>query len=237
MDYAQVIMNRPVIGKLGLNGLLAIAGIVGPIVLVVMDIIAATSSPGYSFIRDSISSLAWAKLGWVQTIGFLVIGLLIELFVAGLLFSIRGVRGFGLGIALIAIFGFGLLLVGAFHTDPANGPQTLEGQIHGFASKTIFWLFPLAVLLIAPSLRHDHYWRPLFVYTIGTAAFAVILMIASLWMPDKDSYFGLFERILVADEVLWLAITGLWLLRLSVKHSNRRRKAARRVNLFDSPST
>ncbi len=217
MAYAQMLMTRPIIGRLGMNGLLALAGIAGPIVLVVMDLTAALSSPGYSLVKDSISSLAWAPLGWVQTIGFLVIGLLVELFVAGLYFSIRGVRGFGFGVALLAFFGFGLLLIGAFHTDPSPTVTTFEGAIHGVVAKAIFWIFPVAALLIAPSLRKNPFWRPLFIYSVIAAAAAVGLMIASLWLPEENSRFGLFERILVADEVLWVEIMAIWLFGLSLR--------------------
>jgi Protein of unknown function (DUF998) len=217
MSYAANLMTRPIVGRLGLNGILALAGIAGPLVLVIMDSVAALATPGYSLIRDSISSLAWTKLGFVQTIGFLVIGLLVELFVAGLLFSIRGAKGFGFGIALIAVFGFGLLLVGAFHTDPAGGMHTLEGTIHGIVAKTIFWLFPAAALLIAPSLRKNPFWKSLFIYSIIASIVAVGLMISTLWMPEENSKFGLFERGLVADEILWVEIMAIWLFRLSLR--------------------
>jgi hypothetical protein len=78
------------------------------------NIIAAFSAPGYNPIRDSISSLAFTPMGWLHTIAFLAMGLLMEIFVAGLLFGIRGVRGLGLGVGLLVCFGFGLLLIAAF---------------------------------------------------------------------------------------------------------------------------
>jgi hypothetical protein len=219
MSQTQIILSKPILGKLSINSLLALAGIVGPLILVVTDFTAAFSDPNYNFIHDSISSLAWTRLGWIQTIGFLTIGLLVELFVAGLLFSIRGRKGFGFGITLLVFFGFGLLLIGAFHTDQAGGPHTMEGAIHGVAAKIIFWLFPLANLLITPSLRKSIYWKSLFVYSIAAAGLAIVLMISSVWLSDESGFFGLFERILVADEVIWVAIMAIWLLRLSLRPS------------------
>ncbi len=214
---SQNLLTRSVSGRLNVNSILALAGIAGPIILIITDLTVAFSDPGYNLVRHSISSLAWARLGWVQTIGFLAIGLLVEVFVAGLFFNIRGVRGFGSGIGLMACFGFGLLLVGAFHTDPAVGPRTIDGTIHGIAAKTIFWLFPFAALLIAPSLRKDPSWSPLFVYTIAAAVFAILFMISSLTLPPDLSWFGLFERVLVADEVIWVVVVAVWLLRLSLR--------------------
>jgi len=49
-----------ILGVLDAFGILALAGVVGPLVLVALDIAAAVSEPKYSLIRDSIS--AWADL-------------------------------------------------------------------------------------------------------------------------------------------------------------------------------
>jgi hypothetical protein len=216
MAQTQNITSRSIVGNISLNGFLALAGITGPILLVIADIIAGFSTPDYNYIQDSISSLAWTRLGWVQTIGFLAIGLLIELFVAGLFFTIRGVRGFGLGIFMLVLFGFGLLLIGAFHTDLPGGPHTIEGAIHGWTAKTIFWLFPIASFLIAPSLKKDPYWQPLFIYTLAAAIVSVFMMISSIWLPEESKWFGLFERILVADEIIWVEIMGIKLFKSSL---------------------
>lgn len=208
---------RSIIGPLNIYGVLALAGVVGPIVLIAADLVAAISAPSYNLIRDSISSLVWAPLGWLQTIGFLVIGLLVEVFVAGLLFSIRGRRGFGLGIGLLVAFGFGLLLIGAFHTDPVGGQHTIEGTIHGIASKVVFSIFPVASLLIALSLRKDTYWKRLFVHTLATSGLALALFVGWLSLPDRLSWFGLYERILVANTVIWVEIMAVRLLSLSLR--------------------
>jgi hypothetical protein len=191
------------------------------LILIFTDLSVALSDPGYNYLRHSISSLAWANLGWVQTLGFLAIGLLTECFVAGLYFSIDGRRGFGRGIALLACFGFGLLMIGAFHTDHAVGPQTSDGIIHGLTAKFIFWVFSASVLLIAPTLRKDPRWKPLFVYSIVTAVLSIGFMINSIWMPPDFAWFGLFERILVGVEIVWVEIMAIWLLRLSLKDSQK----------------
>lgn len=76
---------RSIIGPLNIYGLLALAGVVGPIVLIIANLIASFSVSDYNPIRDSISSLAWTPMGWLQSIGFLAIGLLVEVFAVGLL--------------------------------------------------------------------------------------------------------------------------------------------------------
>jgi hypothetical protein len=202
--------------RLGIKLIFALAGIIGPIILIATDFSLGLTVPGYSFLKNSISSLAWTPWGWLQTMGFMAIGLLIELFVAGLLFSIKGSRGFGFSIIVLMFFGFGLLLVGGFHTDAVEGVTTLEGAIHIWSAKCVFWLFPVAVLLMAPTLRKEPYWRPVFFYSIGAASFAIIFMISSLLIPEDFTWFGLFERILVADEIIWVLVMAVRLLRLTL---------------------
>jgi hypothetical membrane protein len=113
-----------ILGMLDAFGILALAGMVGPLVLVALDIAAAVSEPKYSLIRDSISALGLTSLGWIQTIGFVIFGLLVEIFTAGLFLNIRRRHLFDLGIGLLTFFGFGLALIGLFRTDPIGALPT-----------------------------------------------------------------------------------------------------------------
>jgi len=211
----EKVKSRSIIGPLSICNILALAGLVGPSIFIITDLTAAISQPGYSPIRDSISSLAWSPMGWLQTIGFIIVGLLVEVFAAGLFFSMCGGRGFGLGISLLVFFGFGLLLIGAFHTDPIGGQQTIEGLIHSVAAKATFFIFPIASISIAFSLRKDSRWKGFLLHTAVTSSLAMALVIGHLWLPDELSWFGLYERILVANTVVWVAIIAIHCLRLS----------------------
>jgi len=212
-----------IFGPFSIYGLLALAGVVAPVIFIITNLIAAFSLyPDYNFIRDSISSLAWTPLGWVQTIGFMTMGLLIEAFFIGLLLSIRGgcIRGwwgFRLGAGILVFFGFGVLLAGAFHTDPVGGPHTVEGTIHGVVAGVVFWLFPIAGLLIASCLRKEPNWEDLFIYTIIASVLALALLIVRVMLPSELSWFGLWERILALDELIWVEIVAIRLLRLSLR--------------------
>jgi len=211
--------KKPLLKRLNTHSALAVSGMTGPLVLVATDMVAAFTCTGYSLVQHSISRLALTPLGWVQTIGFLAIGLLVEIFVAGLLFNIRGVRGFHLSIAMLVFFGFGMLLIGAFHTDPSDYPNTIEGIIHWSTALAVFWLFPVAILIIAPSLKNDPNWSNLYVYTIVAGIVALGLVIALMFMRAQISWFGLYERILVANIVIWVEIAAIRLFRISLNRA------------------
>jgi hypothetical membrane protein len=205
----------PFFGWLKIHGFLSMAGIMGPLLLLGAEIVVLPSVANYSPVRDSISILAWTGLGWIESFTFLITGLLLEVFAAVLLLGIRGRRGFNLGILLLTLSGFGLVLVGAFRTDIPNYTQTIGGTIHGIAANTTFILLPVAILLIAPSLKRDAYWRSLFPYSIATAVFALIwIFIYRVWMPAEQGWFGLYERILAGAEIIWVEVMAMWLLRL-----------------------
>jgi hypothetical membrane protein len=210
----QNMIGSPLFGWLKLYGLLVLAGIAAPLLLLVSELVILPSAVGYSLVRDSISSLAWAGMGWVQNVSFLTTGLLVEGFAAILLLGVPRARGLDLGIALLACSGFGLILLGAFRTDTPNILPTFDGTIHGIAANTTFVLLPLAGLFIAPSLRKNPHWKPLFAYSIATAVFALIwIAIYRLFLPSELTWFGLYERILAIDEVLWVELMAIWLLR------------------------
>ena len=207
---------------LDMRGILALAGVAGPLVLVLADVIAAVSQPDYDFVRDSISSLALTSMGWIQTIGFMAIGLLIEIFAAGLYLNMRRKAGFGISITLLAFFGFGLLLIGAFRADPVGGAITVEGDIHVAASKSVLWLFFFAVVLLLPSLKGDPFWQAMFNYTYITSLFSLGLVFGYPLLPEKLSWFGLYERVLIGNALVWVEVLAIRLLMLSIR---RKREA------------
>ena len=174
---------------LNIDSVPALVGIVGPIVVVVGDIAASLSTPGYSPIRDSVSSLALEPIGWLQSICFLAMGLLLEIFVAGLFFNIRRARGFHAGIILLALCGFVLMLIATFHMDHPGAPP-IDGTIHTIASYGLGLLFPIAILSLAPSLKSTPNWMSIFVYTLFAGVLAFGLIMGAL-LTEQAGWFGL----------------------------------------------
>ena len=202
--------------RLNINSVPALVGILGPIVVVVGDIAASLSIPGYSPIRDSISSLTLTPIGWLQSICFLAMGLLLEIFVAGIFFNIRRARGFHAGIGLLALCGFVLMLIAAFRMDAPGALHTTAGIIHTVASYGLGLLFPIAILSLAPSLKSTPNWKNIFVYTLvsGVLAFALII---GAFFTEQTGWFGLYERIIVANAIIWVEVVAIHFLRLLLR--------------------
>jgi MFS family permease len=199
--------------RLNVNSVPAIVGIVGPLVVIVGDLAASLSTPGYSLIRDTVSSLALTSIGWLQSICFLAMGLLLAIFAAGLFFNIHRARGFYAGIVLLALCGFVLMLIATFHMDAPGGPRTLDGKIHTMASYGLGLLFPIAILSFAPSFNSTAQWKSIFVYTIvaGILAFGLIM---GAFFVEPTSWFGLYERIIILNALIWVEVVAIHYLRL-----------------------
>jgi len=206
--------------------ILALAGIIGPLILLALDIDAAISDPKYSLIRDSISYLGLTSLGMLQTIVFVVLGLLVAIFTAGLFLNIRRRHLFDLGIVLLAFFAFGLVLIGIFRTDQIGAVSSVTGKIHVLAAYSVLGLFPVALALMLSSIKDDPRWYGMFRYTVVVGVLTFVLAIGRLFLPSQITWFGLYERVLVGNVVTWLEVAGIWLLILE----RRRRREAQKTN-------
>jgi len=201
--------------RLNINSVPAIVGIVGPIVVIVGDLAASLSTPGYSLVRDSVSSLALTGVGWLQSICFLAMALLLEIFVAGLFFNIRRARGFHAGIVLLAFEGFVLMLIATFHMDHPGAPP-IDGTIHTIASYGLGLLFPIAILSLAPSFKSTPNWKTIFVYTLIAGILALALIVGAFF-TEQRGWFGLYERIIIGNALVWVEVVAIHFLRLLLR--------------------
>ena len=201
--------------RLNINSVPAIVGIVGPIVVIVGDLAASLSTPGYSLVRNSVSSLALTSIGWLQSICFLAMGLLLEIFVAGLFFNIHRARGFHAGIVLLALCGFVLMLIATFHMDHSGAPS-IDGTIHTIASYGLGLLFPIAILSLAPSLKSTPNWKGIFIYTLIAGVLAFVLILGAL-LAEQRGWFGLYERIIILNALVWVEVVAIHFLRILLR--------------------
>ena len=142
-------------------------------------------------------------------------GLLLEIFVAGLFFNIRRARGFYAGIVLLALCGFVLMLIAAFHMGHPGAPH-IDGTIHTISSYGLGLLFPIAILSLAPSLKSTPNWTGIFVYTLIAGVLALALILGTL-LAEQRGWFGLYERIIILNALIWVEVVAIHFLRLLLK--------------------
>jgi hypothetical membrane protein len=202
--------------------LLAICGIIGPILFAIVVIILGLLRPGYDHITQSISELGEAggpNAIIMNTVGFALLGVLMIAFAFGLHRGINGGRGSKIGPALVALGGAALVMAGIFHCDPAGVDTPMVGITH-YVFMTIYaFAMILAPLAICPRLKRDRLWQSYVTYSLITvvvagaisALFVITVYVFDVFEPWK----GILQRVSMVVPPLWMEVVAIRLLRLS----------------------
>jgi len=220
--------ERSVKSKLALMKKLLYAGVIGPLLFIVVFLVEGITRPGYSVWRHYVSQLATGGGGWIQVINFLVCGSLMIAFAIGLRPALRGSRGSVGAPVLFGLFGAALLVAGIFVTDPALGypvgaaqVHTVHGMIHGLAGLAAFSLLAASGFVMAWHFASTPGTRRWAVYSAGIGILIVAFFIASTTVSTLDARgvwpnapTGFFQRIAIIGGWTWIAMLALHLRRV-----------------------
>src|SRR2546421_629435 len=163
---------------LSLTRILVLCGaIAGPLFIFIL-LIEDYSIPGYDPRIHLLSLLSLGAWGWVQIVNFVLAGALNLLYAVGLWRRLHPGPAGTFGPILIGAYGLGLVTVGIFTTDPANGfppgattptGPSWHGAIHALGAGLVF-LFLTAALAVFVRLffaRNERWWA---LYCLASAA-------------------------------------------------------------------
>lgn len=202
------------------NRLILCGALAGPLFIASFMVQGATRA-GYNPLRHPVSSLALGDGGWVQTLTFIVTGLLILAFAVGL-WRVRRAGGSTAGAVLVGIAGTGVLGAGLFVTDPLSGypPGTPDeliytpmGILHDVFSMLFFFGLPLAAVVFA---RRFFAWkRPGWaLYALASAVLFVGFFIPAgigfQQEPGLVDSAGALQRLSIVTGLIWLMLLA-WL--------------------------
>jgi hypothetical protein len=108
------------------------------------------------------------------------------------------------------------MLIAAFHMDAPEASRTTAGIIHTLASYGLGLLFPIAILSLSPSFKNTPNWKNIFIYTLVAGILAFTLIIGALF-GDQSGWFGLYERIIILNALVWVEAVAIHWLRLLLK--------------------
>lgn len=221
--------------------LLLAAGVVGPLLFIVVLLIEGATRPGYSAWRNFGSQLSLSSQGWEQVANFYMCGLLCIAFAFGLRRALGTGRGATWGPILIGVFGLSLISAGIFTTDPALGyppsvpihnvafmRQSLHAIIHGLSGLAAFASLAAACFVLARRFAGNPAWRGWALYSVLVGAIIAASFVASnatsvldmrgVW-PNAPT--GLIQRIGVIAGWGWMAMVAMRLLRLTRSQASR----------------
>jgi hypothetical membrane protein len=196
-------------------GLLAWAGILGPILFTVAFIVQGLFRPGESHLAEPVSALTAGPTGWVQQVNFMVFGPLMIAYAIGLHLGLRRARWGLVGPALLVLSGVGLVLAGVFPARDASGAFSV-GPGHAVAAVTSFLSAGVGLIVISRRMALDPRWRGLATYALLSGIAIIVLFLATgrLAVPDDaplHGWGGLLQRVTVA---VWFPCTMILALRL-----------------------
>ncbi len=187
---------------------LALAGVAG---YVAIDVLLAFLRPGYSLIHNAESDYGRGPWFWVMDLNFLLRCALSLAAAAALQRAARPdgrVRG---GLALLTAWAVCSGLLAFFADDLEGQPLTWSGIVHLVLAFIAFTCVAVGTILISAGLMADPAWRTaatalLAVSVAGAAAF--LLLGTASGHPHAPG--GLYERIFLGIELLWIALAAGW---------------------------
>lgn len=147
-------MERPGRARRGL----ALVGIVGPLLYILLTIVLGLLWEGYNPIRDTQSELGAVDSPYgdlMNVAGFVGLGVTISGFAAAYFLLLRGGLVKALAVALLTVAAVGMVVVGFFPCDAGCVDVTRTGELHGLWSVPGAIGLPLAAALSASAFRTD----------------------------------------------------------------------------------
>jgi hypothetical protein len=142
---------------------------------------------GFDIRRHAISSLELGDAGWIQSVNFVVTGVLAVLAAIGVRNLLKGSKGGTWGPLLIGVYGVGMMMAGIFPPDPGLGfpsgapegmptSMSVSAALHSAAFFIAFIGLIAATIVFASrfAFLEENRWR---IYCIATAVIAPLLFV------------------------------------------------------------
>ena len=201
-------------------------GAMGGPLFVLAFFVEGANRANYDPLRQPVSSLTLGDSGWTQTANFIITGLLMLAFAAGLRHALRQGKGSTWGPLLVGVWAVGLLGAGVFVTDPVSGyppgtPDRLSGNSWHGALHDLFSLLGFVALAAACFTfgrwffgRGKRGWA---LYSAASGVvFAVTFVFSSAGFAQVAGLVdlaGLLQRVAVAVGFCWLTLLAVHVLR------------------------
>lgn len=193
---------------------LLFVGVAAAVVFFVVLLTEGARRRGYDPMYHTGSELELGERGWIQRASFFLMGVGVFAFAVGVQWTLDSV----IGAVLLAVFGFGMVVAGAFAPDPVRGyppgaptdpsaKPTWVAQVHHVSGPVAFFAIFGACLSLAGRLEGG--WR---LYTVLTAAVGLVMTGWTAFAFQKDAAnTGLVQRSLLLVYWSWIVALGFHL--------------------------
>ena len=181
----------------------------GIVVYVAIDILLAFLRPGYSLIYNAESDYGRGPWYWVMDLNFLL-RCALSLAIAAALSRVLRPDGRARGLALVVTWAVCSGLLAFFADDPEGTPQHGSGVVHLVLAFIAFTCITIGLIMISASMMSDPAWRPVAPVLLGISiAGALAYLLQGTALRHHHAPGGLYERIFLGLELLWIAIAAI----------------------------
>jgi len=191
--------------------LLAICGMLSPIIYTVMWILGGILLPDYSHIRDDVSTLMAVDAPRKKLFDKFIISssTLLFVFYLGLHWGVNNGEGSIIGPVLFVISGLlGVLVALFFPLDPGGEIVTTRGKMHLILISISGILTTAGMVALWFRLESVVEWSVFATFSLITAVVSLILVVVSAFTATKR-YFGLIERFMVSTYQIYYFVLAL----------------------------
>ena len=173
---------------LSLTRILLLCGAIAGPLFILTVLIQDYTRPGFDPRLQALSLLSLGDWGWVQIVNFVLAGVLNLLYAVGLWRRLHPGRAGTWGPLLIGAYGLGLIAVGVFRTDPADGfpPGAIastgpswHGAIHALGGLFVFLVLAAALAVFGRLFlaRKERWWA---FYCIASAVLLLLFFFGGI---------------------------------------------------------
>lgn len=213
--------------------LAAWAGMIGPIVFILVFTLEGLFRLNYNSFEMYISDLSTGPYGWIQIVNFIILGIACLMFTYGVVDEFHDGKMAKAGFILLAIIGFSLFFSGPFITDPINTPRhlwTLHGTIHQLFGALVFLLSPVSCFVFWRCFRNNLEWKSLQLWTFAAGTIVAITVLflkigsiqTSFSTNDLTGWLGLIQRTTLIIYLIWIFTFALRLYRRASKNFRKK---------------
>lgn len=203
---------RPLGKRASLTNILGLGGVAGALLFLPTFVSLHWLDPNVSVLRNYVSDYANGSYGRLFQASLLAHGLG-NLAIAGGLSIVVSSRLGKWAAGLFGLASIGILVTGAFATDPEGVPRTIAGTIHLVAAFAAFPIETLALLLFAYAFRQLPSWTDFVTTTVVVALLSVLSLTWLLFAISAALAPGPPERISFLTLMAWEIAVGARLMR------------------------
>jgi hypothetical protein len=197
------------------NKLSELAGILAPVIFVLVFTVEGFLRPGYNALSTYVSALSLGPRGWIQILNFVILGILMMAFTYGVRIQFNTGKASKAGPLLLIASAICFLVSGPFVMDPMGtllANSTIHGTVHGIAGAIVFILMPVTCFVFFRRFRSDTKWDTMkwwsfiagMFISLAVVFFSVVSKSQALGKPFIE-WFGLIQRSIIIPYMVWLS--------------------------------